>query len=269
MNNYGYASFVNKNWLGLANILVDHVNEFSKYKVQLFTINCDADFDYPCLIKTRIDIPNENFRTICYTKFYAAFNNIFDFGLLMDCDMIPLPNIDEIIDSNLKYINYDYPICAVHPHSPHKRDDVGASLKKIKTVLGLNHVITKYVYAQYLFSKSTSPFFKTCYDSSNMLEKKNIYPINADETVLNVMLSKMLNYEDIGYNYLPNYWAYNDYISGKTDSESIRNYTDYGCKLKFNMLHGCKDLEKAKEYSNIVKLKKEEFLKLNLSGAIL
>jgi hypothetical protein len=37
MDNYGYVSFVNRGWLGLANVLVDHINTFSKYKIQLFT----------------------------------------------------------------------------------------------------------------------------------------------------------------------------------------------------------------------------------------
>jgi hypothetical protein len=264
MDNYGYVSFVNRGWLGLANILVDHINTFSKYKIQLFTINCDADFDYPCLIKTRINIPNENFRTICYSKLYASFNNIFDFGLLMDGDIIPLPNIDEIIDSNLKFINYDYPICACHPHSPHKKTKISRNFNDIKSFLGMSHNINKYVYAHYLFSSKMNSFFKECYDIGCYLEERNMHPINADETILNIMLSKIENYEDLGYNYLPNYYAYNDYINGQKESPHFKNYTDYGCKLRFNALHGCKDLEEAKRYSDLIKATKDSFIKIDL-----
>ena len=257
--NLGYVSFVNSSWLGLSNILVDHINEFSKYKIQLFTINCDADFDYPCLIKRRIDLPSENPRTICYTKILASFDNVFDFGLILDGDMIPLPNIDSIMDENLKFANYTYPVCAQHPHSPHKKPCVISSLNKVKSVLGLSKQINKYVYASYLFSKSNFSFLRKCFDACLYLEKRGIAPINSDETVLNVMLSELGDYEDIGHNYLPNYYAYPDFISGKHDSEHIKNYTGYGCNLKFSILHGCKDIGIAKQYSDLVKSTKESF----------
>lgn len=260
--NFGYVSFVNGQWLGLANILVDHINVFSKYKIQLYTINCDAEFDYPCLIKKRIDIKNESKTNICYTKIFASFNNCFDFGLVLDGDMIPLPNIDDVIEKNLKFIEYKYPICAVHPHSPPKDKATIRSLNETQKRLGFIHPIKKYSYASYLFSKNSFEFLKNCYGYCQDLEKVGARPISNDEAVLNLMLAQIEDYEDIGYNYLPNYYAYDDFIAGKTNSEHIKNYTDYGCKLVFNILHGCKHEASAKALSNYVKETKEAFYAL-------
>ena len=258
--NCGYVSFTNSKWLDLTNILVDHINEFSKYKIQLFTINCDANFDYPCLIKTRINIPNENFRTICYTKIYASFNNIFDFGLVLDGDMIPLPNIDDVINDNLRFLAYAYPICAVHPHSPPKDRPMLKNLSMLKKHLGFIGIMKKYSYASFLFSRNSMPFLKRCYDICQDFEKMGIYPLANDESVLNILLSELGDYEDIGYNYLPNFRIYSGFNNGKYDIECISGYTQNRGILKINILHGCKDIEKAKEYSILVKNTKDLFM---------
>ena len=264
MNNYGYVCFTDQKYLELAKIIVDHINEFSKYKIQLFTINCDADFDYPCLIKTRVNFnytnTDEKFRKVCYTKIYAAYNNVFDFGLILDGDMIPLPSIDEVIDNNLKFINHTYPICSRHPDNPQKQPAMASGLKKLQSMFNCKHSIDKFVYSHFLFSKSMADFFDNWYKTCCYLERQGITPVDIDEGVLNVLLSEIPDYEDIGYNYMPDYQAYPDCITGKSESKYIARYTANQCPLHFNILHGCKDNNIAKEYSNTVKATKDIFL---------
>ena len=261
MGNFGYVIFANYSWLNLAQLAIEHINEFSKYKIHLFTINCDAEFDYPCLIKSRVNLANENFRTICNVKIFSSFNNAFDFGLIMDGDMLPLPNIDELLEENIKFIDYKYPICAQHPHSPHKNSSNQSSLNFIKDEFKISATVNKYVYASYLFTKNSKDFLKDCYDMGTYFEQKGDFNV-VDETILNVKLSQLGDYEDIGYNYLPNYFSFPDYLNKNFLSEHIKNYTDYKCAIKYHILHGCKDINVARQYSNLIKSSKGDFLKL-------
>jgi len=51
-----FVSVTTENYLPVAEFLVKSVNEFSSIPIILYGVNCDIDFDYPCLIKKRIDV---------------------------------------------------------------------------------------------------------------------------------------------------------------------------------------------------------------------
>lgn len=137
----------------------------------------------------------------------------------------------------------------------HHHLGLGEDISSLNKLLKSNTIIKKYSYASYLFTKESKQFLKKCYDIGKATEKHNV----SDENILNILLAEIENYDDIGYNYLPNYYAYPDYINEKINSEHIKNYTDYGCPLNFCILNGCKNTNKAKNYSTLIKETKEKF----------
>ena len=53
-----FVSVTTENYLPVTEFLVKSISEFSSIPIVLYGINCDIDFDYPCLIKKRIDVDN-------------------------------------------------------------------------------------------------------------------------------------------------------------------------------------------------------------------
>lgn len=53
-----FISVTTENYLPVTEFLVKSINEFSSIPIILYGINCDIDFDYPCLIKKRVDVTN-------------------------------------------------------------------------------------------------------------------------------------------------------------------------------------------------------------------
>lgn len=51
-----FVSVTTENYLPVTEFLVKSINEFSSIPIVLYGVNCDIDFDYPCLIKKRIDV---------------------------------------------------------------------------------------------------------------------------------------------------------------------------------------------------------------------
>jgi FkbM family methyltransferase len=51
-----FISVTTENYLPVTEFLVKSINEFSSIPIVLYGINCDINFDYPCLIKKRIDV---------------------------------------------------------------------------------------------------------------------------------------------------------------------------------------------------------------------
>ena len=227
METNGYVTFVNNNpiYLELTNILVESVLNFSDKPIEVFAINFDYIHSSDRVISRRIDVQNENFATICYSKLYSTLNSSFDYGIQLDADFIITKDMDKLFEDAKKII--DKPLGSLHPSDPNNQ-------KNIMDYLGVTEKSQPYVHATYLFSKDCKPFFQECYDFSNWLYSKNIAPQNYDETIYNVMLWKHKSNSIVDC-YDPYYAFFLDHNQKETCGYGwMENVNFYSC-------HGIKD----------------------------
>jgi len=251
--NIGYTIFVNKKWEPLAKVLVDALEIVSKYKVELFCINFETSLKNKNLIKRQIYVERENRSTICYSKLEASFKSEFDFGLIMDADMIPNKNIDELLEKNYKkYKKSKYPICSKHPHNvweQYKPQTI--SLMKL---LNMDFEITiPYKYGSYFFTKYSKDFFKDVFKTSNFCLKNNITPFSYDETLINLYLNKYNATTQLEYNYLPNTNLYESVLDNNMQNDSKFDvYRNANCEVQPYIFHGCKNPNEAEHIKKII-----------------
>lgn len=243
--NIGYCCFVNKNWIGLAEILINRILSCSKYKIELFAINFDYSNSNDRVICNRIDVSPENFTNICYCKFTSALRSSFDFALIMDADMIPLSNVDELLEENYKlYSDCKYPVTAKLPNDIWKQENLQSQINILKRDCHFE-VVMPYRYGSYFFNKNCKWFF----EEALTLSKTPSPFFGVDETILNVLLNKYKFTEHLNYNYLPYYSGYESIVDGSyVNSEFYsKEYFSKGCSLRPYILHGCKNLEQAEK----------------------
>jgi FkbM family methyltransferase len=105
----------NLNYMGVIEKLVQSILEFSSYKIMVYGIDCDVPFDYPNVIKRRLDITPYSEHDKWYWKQYACIDSInseFDNFVWIDGDVVVNHNIDNI-KKHFKEIT-NYPIPDVH-----------------------------------------------------------------------------------------------------------------------------------------------------------
>ena len=143
--NKGYVTFINKNekYLKLLDILVESVLLFSTKKIEVFSINFDYTHSSDRVINKRINLSEESFSNICYSKLYSSFNSEFDYGIQLDSDFIITNKMDDLFN-NLELVE-DLPLGSLHPEDPNNQ-------KNIMSYLGVNVKTQPYVHATYLFS---------------------------------------------------------------------------------------------------------------------
>lgn len=94
-----YVTFATEPYLEMMQYLIRSLNAFSKYKLILYTINCDAPYEYQNVIKRRVDIEYD-YHGI-YLKPTILKKSIEDGiqeAIFIDGDNIVNKNIDELFD---------------------------------------------------------------------------------------------------------------------------------------------------------------------------
>lgn len=239
----GYVTFVNNNkkYLSLLDTLIESVISFSDKKIEVFSINFDFEHSSNKVLSKKINIVNENFANICYSKLYASFNSEFDYGIQLDSDFILTKKMDNLF-SHIKQIG-SLPLGSLHPNDPNNQTN-------IMSHLGVSTKTQPYVHATYGFSNECKPFLEDCFKLSQDFQKKNIVPLNYDETILNVMLWK----------HNSNQWldTYDPYykLFIQRDFNKIPDY-NWMKNINFYSCHGIKDPEYAKQI--LSKIKNNEF----------
>lgn len=231
--NEGYVTFINNNetYLQLLDVLIESVLHFSEKKIEIFSINFDYNHSSDRVLTKRINVPNENFETICYSKLYSSINSEFDYGIQLDGDFIITKNMDKLFLETRKITTF--PLGSLHPDDPNNQQNV-------MNYLGVTSKSQPYVHATYLFSNQCKPFLENCYKLSIDLMSKNIKPNNYDETILNVMLWKYKSNE-----WIDTYDPYYEYFIHK-DNTKITNY-NWMENVNFYSCHGIKDYNYAKK----------------------
>jgi hypothetical protein len=102
-------------YLTIIEKLVKSINEFSKNKIIVYSVNCDIPFEYPNMIKRRIDPPFHSIYDKWYFKQHACIESLkenYEYFVWIDGDGIASYNIDEI----QKYFPSieNYPISDIH-----------------------------------------------------------------------------------------------------------------------------------------------------------
>jgi FkbM family methyltransferase len=105
--NLGYMPVIEK--------LVQSLLEFSEQKIIVYGVDCDVPFDYPNVIKRRIDPPKISEHDKWYWKQYACLESLnegFEYLIWIDGDVVVNHNIDTV----RKYFNKvgRYPLSDIH-----------------------------------------------------------------------------------------------------------------------------------------------------------
>lgn len=244
----GFVTFIDSNpiYVGVLETLIRSLLLFSEFPIHVFCINYDLKLNYPNLIKSNINLKQEQSydEWLMYFKFYAAINNGFDFGCIIDADMIANINIDDLLTLAEKE-------CTEFPIAPFHGDNCNCD--NVMNYLGIKNKTIPYVHGTYLFSKQCKPFLQECYDLSRKFLKINLRPMSLDETILNCLLwkhkaNKYLN------SYDPYYKIFQDYIlnnNNTTQGQGRKN-------ISFHLFHGCKDKNESLNILN--KLEKQNIL---------
>jgi alpha-N-acetylglucosamine transferase len=244
--NYGFILFFTQNFEEISNNLIDTVLEFSKYNIEVISINYDYIPKNNRIISTKIILKNVNFESIMSIKLIASINTKFDIALILDSDMIVTKNIDNIFDENeYKVNNTNVPLFAKHPH---KYNTFETCKQYINMITNKNPKMP-WVFANYIFTQNHKWFFTKAYE----LYLK--YPFIVDEIIINALLVEYEVDYDLGYNYFPNctddivkYYLSN--FDDKYKESIISVYNDI--PVKFYAFHG--HLCKNKEYTaNLIK----------------
>lgn len=243
IKNYGFNTFVTKNWLPLAEILVDSIVSFSKYKITVNCINFEHNFNHDRVVSKTTNIDNLNFYSICMIKWMSLLDNPYDICAILDSDMVATKEIDNLFyDNEDKIKNCKFPLLAKHPHNPFSNPIHAENLKNLCSLFSPNIPKMNWVYACGLISQHHKNFISELVNNISYFHKRGIQTYIEDEGILNALLTKYEVSEDLGYNHIPNSTLINAYINNDMeDTELYDSYLKNSCPVKFYLLHGCKN----------------------------
>ena len=114
-DDFAFITCGNSNYMPLIEKLVKSLLEFSEQKIIVYGIDCDVPFDYPNLIRRRLEIPYHSQHDKWYWKQYACIESLnegFENFIWIDGDVVANHNIDNL--SNYFGMIENYPIPDVH-----------------------------------------------------------------------------------------------------------------------------------------------------------
>lgn len=228
----GYVVFCNKdeNYLKLLDVLIESVLLFSTKHVEVFSINFEYQHSSSRVLNKKINLHDENYATICYSKIYSSFNSSFEYGVQLDSDFIITPEMDKLFDDCRRIA--EFPLMSRHPNDPDNQ-------KQIMNLLNVDNKSQPYMHATYLFSESSKYFLKECYNVAMKLYNDGIIPPNYDETILNVMLWK----NNVN-SWVDTYDPYYELFLNR-DNRGLHGIPE-DLPINFYSCHGIKDYEFAK-----------------------
>lgn len=246
------------NYMPLLEKLVISILKFSKRKILLYGINCEIPFDYPNLIKKRIDLVSHSKYDKWYWKQYIcidSLNQLFEYYVWIDADVIVNYNIDNIE----KYFNQieNYPISDIHVQEEFffENKDGSTQLFNEKLIKYYNNTVKKSLpYSHvcfYIYNKKCKWWFDeilNMYKSTDLKNYLDLYPCN-DESIDNFLRWK---YKFNKFLPLSNFdVSEHDGDLGSMNKDSVLNcfytfWNESGPK-NFNMIYGWKFVPKNKK----------------------
>lgn len=114
-NSFAFVTTGNEGYMPVIEKLVQSLNEFSSRKIIVYGVNCDVPFNYPNIIKRRIDIEYFSEHDKWYWKQQACIESInedFENFIWIDGDVVVNYNVDNI--KQYFPLISDYPVPDVH-----------------------------------------------------------------------------------------------------------------------------------------------------------
>lgn len=256
--NYGFNTFVTKNWLPLAETLIDSIVSFSKYPITINCINFEHNFNSDKVTSKTINIDNLNFYSICMVKWLSLLDNPYDICAILDSDMVVTKEVDELFETNeIKIQQSQFPLLAKHPHNPFENPIHKSNLEHLCKIFSNNKPKMKWVYACGLVAPHHKWFISELVNSLKTFHEQGKSTYIEDEGLLNALLTKYEANEDLGYNHIPNSTLIQAYIDNDTNNaELYESYLKNDCPVKFYILHGCKNPILAKNILKQIRDKK-------------
>ena len=245
------------NYMPITEKLVKSLNEFSDSKIIVYGVNCDVPFDYPNLIKRRIDPPVHSEHDKWYWKQYAcieSLNEDFEKFVWVDGDIITTHNIDNIG----KYFNQveNYPISDIHRQEEffgiYDNNEKQLFNENISKKLNIQRTLPFMHVCLYVYNKKCKWWFEEIIKTykSVKLENYKKYFLWNDEGIDN-----LLRWE-YGYRkHLPlsNFDTSECYSVGKIGNQTLNNFHTFwneDGEQNFNEVFGYQHIPKDK--SNII-----------------
>lgn len=219
-DDFAYVTCGNINYMGVIEKMVQSLLEFSKRKILVYGINCDVPFNYPNVIKRRLDIEEYSEHDKWYWKQHANIASTtenFENFIWIDGDVVVNYNIDDFSNHFNEIENY--PISDIHLHEefigPTGRNDnklqffnellINEKHNGVRKFLPFSHVCA------YIYNKQCSWFFQEIleeYYGCDLSQYKTHYLWN-DEGIHNLLLWKygfnkhlpLSNFDTSGYDY--------------------------------------------------------------------
>jgi len=241
-------------YLSVVESCVKSMSKYSEIPIIVYGFNCDVPFDYPNMIKRRIDRNREKkFKDrdtrLYYLKIDASLdclkNDDSKTYIWIDGDCIVTPNIDSIIKYRDKIDKY--PLCMRYKHENliHRRTTpINGYMEKghgdeLGDLFGIKRNANFTVATGlYMFDKRSKWFFdevlyfhRYFLDSINAINNADDMAL-AEERLFNVLFWK---YEF--KNYLPITWVSNTYFTYEKGNEftpKIENYIKSGFDIMFD-----------------------------------
>jgi FkbM family methyltransferase len=115
MKKFAFVTTGNIGYMPVIEKLVQSLLEFSEQKIIVYGVDCDVPFDYPNVIKRRIDPPKISEHDKWYWKQYTCLESLnegFEYLIWIDGDVVVNYNIDTV----KKYFNRvgRYPLSDIH-----------------------------------------------------------------------------------------------------------------------------------------------------------
>lgn len=218
-----YISFITKDYLYLANKLIQSVKLFSNFPLVIYTYNFDHDFGIENIYSVRINDESiqkplfvhsteENLGIVDrfdFNTFYnltrkfevvlQSLNNGISDGIFLDCDVIVNNNIDELFNNFDKIENYPLISKGIFEYmilngkgDPFDGQDVLE--KPLMDLLNVKDRSMHYVQTNMmLFNEKCRDFFEECKKITfdiNIIKDSVTFAPFQDETIINVLLWK-------------------------------------------------------------------------------
>ena len=222
-NDFAYVTCGNENYMGVIEKMVQSLLEFSTRKILVYGINCDVPFDYPNVIKKRLDIPTFSQHDKWYWKQHSNIVSLFEpfeNFVWVDGDVICNYNIDEL-SKHFEDIE-NYPISDIHLHEeligPTNRVE-GELQGFVKVLLedkypNVNRFLPFSHVCLYVYNKNCEWFFQRILDEyyNCDLSKYKSQHLWNDEGIHNMVLWEnnfrkhlpLSNFDTSGYEYETN-----------------------------------------------------------------
>lgn len=242
----GFVTLTNGNdkYVKLVDVLVESVLDFTDYEIEVYGVNFDYNHSNKRVIPKKINLENENFESICFSKIQSCISSDFDLTVHLDSDIVISGEIKKIFEEfDINTSKYKFP---KHPWDGQLKHEHISCMN----YMGTSKKTQPYVHAAtFIFSKEAKDFFQEVYNVSQKMLTDGFHPINQDETILNCLLWK--NSENNSF--IDCYDPYYEFFKSKIGLPSKYNHNSdiYSEIPNFNvnyyLSHGCKNFEEAKE----------------------